>query len=190
MRRKLAVAVVSHPPDEPAAGDASLVQLLLSLAANLIVDGQTSVLFMPSCPAVAQRVQPLLTARAQQLDALPMTTVVFDDALLKISPEVQVATIDNLPATIKSIMIAASQAKAAASAPGWEKPWDKSLSVSDVGRYSALYRSLQEAVAVRYAMMEMEAHSVLVLKPESYLWKPARLSELVPARRDVWFADQ
>lgn len=183
MRRTLSVAVVSHSPNEPSAADASLIQLLLSLGDNLLDASTAKLLLVPSCSAVLQRLTPQLAAH-HQISALNAQVVLFGDALRKVSP--QLATdVDRLPETIKSLMITASQAKAAAFPGGKDKPWDERLSVYDVGRYFSLYRTIHQAVAVRYATTVLDASSVLLLKPEAYLWKPVNLADLIPKVRDA-----
>ena len=187
MPRTLAVAVVTNSPDEPAAGDASLIQLLLSLSVNLLDASTSKLLLVPSCSAVDQRLRVALGMHSE-ISALGIHTVVLGDVLRKVSPQLTL-DIDRIPEMIKAWMITASQARAAAS-PGKEKPWDERLSVYDVGRYFSLYRTIHQAAAVRFAMTQMDASAVLVLKPNSYLWKPLHLSDLIPRQRDVWFADQ
>lgn len=157
----LAVAVLTRPPNEPESADAPLIQLIGSLSSNLIDASATSVLLVPSCATSASRVR---TKLADVTLSFQLTTVTLHAALRAVSPNTE-TDVDKLPEAVKALMMAAG--------------FDQRLSVSDVGRYFSLYRGIHAAVAARYAHERLGADAVLVLRPEAYLWKPLRLSELL-----------
>ena len=161
------VVVVGRPPTEDG-GEPTLLQLLLSLAANLADAATAPVLVVPSTVASAAKLQQLLTARPAALPRL--SSVPFPDVLRAVAPGTS-ADLDRIPETFAERMMAAK--------PG---TW-KTVPTYDIGRYTGTWRSVLQATAVRYAMSRLGADSVLLLRQEAYLWKRTRLSELMQERR-------
>ena len=172
----LAIAILSRPPDEPLA-DATIRQLLRSLAHNLIDASTVPVFVVPSSDRLASELRPKLDADKAIVALRKMECIALPAALAAVAPS-STLNIFELPETMKRRMIAAKP-----------NSWDEKLSVQDVPRYGSLFRGMHTAIATRYAHVVRGAVSVLILTPESYLWKPTSVQTLLRRRHEVWYAD-
>ncbi|KAL1511095.1 hypothetical protein AB1Y20_005917 [Prymnesium parvum] len=166
------LALVGRPPHEPPA-DTLIAQLCASLAANLHHAPSHPLLLVPSTAAAATRLRQLAAAHAPSLRP---TVVSLPHALRLVSPRSSV-DLDRLPEALRQRMHAARPA------------WGGKLHVRDVGRYTSLHRAIHQAVAVRYATRVLGCEVVLLLRPESYLWRRVGLAALVRTRGDVFYSD-
>lgn len=171
----MAIAIVGRPPAGPT-GESTLVQLLLSLAVNLLDASNHRTLVVPANPTALARLRPLLAARPE-LTALRLVMLDLLTGLRTVSPSCAV-DLEALPETFQRLL---HEAKPDA--------WSTRVNVKDIGRYTSLYRSIHAAVALRYATRELGAEAVLLLRPESYLWRPVSLPQLLSTRNQVWYAD-
>ena len=61
--------------------------------------------------------------------------------------------------------------------------------VSDIVRYSSIWRSIKRMYGVRSAMYELGAQHVLATDADGYVWKPIAASAIVAHSRTAWFSD-
>ena len=170
----LGIAVVGRPP-AASTGEVALVQTLLSLAINLADAASRSLLVVPSSDDAVTRLQPLI---AERLPALRPKLISLTNALRAVSPT-STADLDQIPEMFRQRMQAARPAT-------WGP---KQLHVRDLGRYTSLYRSIHQAVAVRYAHRVLGVETVLLLRPEAYLWRRVGLADLLRTRHEIFYAE-
>ena len=168
----LGVAIVGHPPTSAGSGELALMQTLMSLAANLDAPSY-SLLIVPSSDDAVLRLRPII---AERLPTLRLSLISLARALRAVSPT-STAALNQIPEMFKERMQTARPAL-----------W-KQVHVRDVGRYTSLYRSIHQAVAVRYAHRVLGVEVLLLLRPEAYLWRRASLADLLRARHDVYYAE-
>lgn len=165
------MVVVGRPPNDPAS--TPVLQLLRSLETNLRELPSLPLLLLPSTHHDALQLTSLVAAK---MPTLQTTVLPLSRAIRIVSPSSR-TDIDRIPEMLRRRMLAARSA------------WAAKLHVRDIGRYTSLYRSIHQAVAVRYATRILGCESVLLLRPEAYLWRRVSIQELLAGRRDVYFAE-